>query len=219
MAFCNSCGATLSDGAKFCNKCGATTGATAPAVSPGSPVPPPPTGAPAAAQTTGGGSSALKIVLIIVAVVVVLGILAIASVGFFAYRIAKTAKVSQNGDKVKVETPFGSVEANKDPEQAAKDLGVDIYPGAKVQTNGAVSTTFGGVHTVAATFESDDSVDKVCTFYKSKFPNAMAISSTQDHCGIVSNSPPNMVTINVDAHGGGSRFQISTVMKKTTSSN
>jgi len=217
MAFCNSCGATLSDGAQFCNKCGAATGAKAPAAAPGPAVPPSSTGAPAAAQpstTTTGGGSALKIVLIIVAVVVVLGILAIASLGFFAYRIAKTAKVSQNGDKVKVETPFGTVETNKDYQQAAKDLGVDIYPGAKVQTSGAASTTFGGIHTVAATFETDDSVDKVCTFYKAKFPNAMATSSTQDHCGIVSNSPPNMVTINVDAHGGGSRFQITTVMKK-----
>ena len=212
MAFCNSCGATLSDGAQFCNKCGATTDSPSSAASAGSPTLPPP-----GASKTGGGGSALKIVLIIVGVVVLLGVLAVASVGFFAYRIAKHAKVSR--DKVTVETPFGTVETNKDPKQVAKDLGVDIYPGVTLQTDGSASTTFGGIHTVAANFESDDSVDKVCAFYKSKFPNAMSTSATQDHCTIVSNSPPNMVTINIQSHGEGSKLQITNVLTKGTSPN
>src|SRR5437660_10704250 len=122
MAFCNSCGATLNPGTQFCNKCGAAV-ATAPgatsAARPPIPAPPAPT----------GGSSALKIILIVVAVIVVIGILGMVTVGVIGYRIAKSSHVTQDGDHVKVQTPFGSVETSKDPDQAAKELGVDIYPG------------------------------------------------------------------------------------------
>lgn len=209
MAFCNSCGATLTPGTKFCNKCGAVAGG-----------PPAQTGAtpPTAAPT--GGSSALKIILIIVAVIVGIGILGVATVGIVGYRIAKSAHVHQESGHVKVETPFGNVESSQDPAQAAKDLGVDVYPGAEVQKDGASSATFGAIHTVAANFESSDSVDKVCTFYKSRFPNAMATTSDQNRCTIVSNDQKgNMVTINIEPNGDASKFQITNVSKKSASSN
>src|ERR1700730_5076555 len=125
MAFCNSCGATLSPGTKFCNTCGATVASTPGVSSAAAPPATPPT----------GGSRALKIILIVVAVIVLIGILGIATVGIIGYRIAKSSRVSQNGDHVKVDTPFGSVGTFKDPDQAAKDLGVDLYPGAEVQPN------------------------------------------------------------------------------------
>ena len=209
MAFCNSCGATLAEGTKFCSKCGsAITGN--PAV-----VSPPP--AAAVSPASGGSSSALKIVLIIVGVIVLIGILGIASISFFAYRIARHSRVSQHGDNVKVETPFGTVESSKDPEQAAKDLGIDIYPGAEVQKNGASSATFGNIHTVTAFFESGDSVNKICDFYKSRFPGANVTTSDQNRCTIVSSAPPNMLTINVEARGEGSRFQVTSVNKKSAS--
>jgi hypothetical protein len=207
MAFCNSCGATLSPGTKFCNKCGAVVSGGPSALA----VPPP--------TSPTGGSSALKIILIVVAVIVGIGILCIATVGIVGYRIAKSAHVRQEGDHVKVETPFGNVETSKDPEQAAKDLGIDIYPGAEVQKNGASSATFGAIHTVTANFESSDPVDKVCAFYKTKFPNAMATTSDQNRCTIVSNEQKNMVTVNVEPSGDGSKFQITNVSKKSTSSN
>lgn len=209
MAFCNSCGTTLSEGTRFCSKCGAAVaaGPAAPAATP----------APGASPT--GGSSALKIILIVVAVIVGIGVLGIGTVGIIGYRIAKSSHVTQEGDQVKVETPFGTVESSKDPEQAAKNLGVDIYPGAQVQKTGAASATFGGIHTVAASFESGDSVDKVCSFYKSKFPGSMVKSSDQNRCTIVSNDKQNMITINVEASGDTTRFQITNVSKKATSSN
>ena len=208
MAFCNSCGATLNPGTKFCNKCGATVaaGATAGATSTAPP--------PAAAPT--GGSSALKVILIVVAVIVLVGILGIATVGIIGYRIARNSRVSQNGDHVKVETPFGSVETSKDPDQAAKDLGVDLYPGAEVQRNGASSASFGGIRTVTAVFETTDALDKVCSFYKSRFPGAMVTTSEQNHCTIVSNDKKNMITINVEASGDNTRLQITNVTKKSS---
>ena len=124
MAFCNSCGATLDSGAKFCNKCGTTQ--------PGAPRPLPSTPAgtaPVAAQKSG---SALKIILIVVAVIVVLGILAIGAVSFIGYRIAKRSRIHNENGNVRVETPFGSVNTSTDPDEAARNLGIDLYPGAEV---------------------------------------------------------------------------------------
>jgi hypothetical protein len=206
MAFCNSCGATLNPGTKFCNKCGAAASAVPTAPSPTSMAPPP-------APT--GGSSALKVILIVVAVIVGIGILVIATIGIIGYRIASRSHVSQNGDHVKVETPFGSVETSKDPDQAAKDLGVDIYPGAEVQRNGASSASFGGIHTSTAVFQSNDPPDKICSFYKSRFPGAMVTSSEQNHCNIVSNNQRNMITINIAANGDTTKLQITNVSKKS----
>jgi hypothetical protein len=204
MAFCNSCGANLEAGAKFCNKCGATV-AAAPSVATSSAAPVTP---------TTGGSSALKVILIVVAVIVGIGILGMVTVGIVGYRIAKSSHVSQQGDHVKVDTPFGSVETSKDPEQAAKDLGVDIYPGAEVQKNGASSATFGNIRTVTAMFESSDAPDKICSFYKSKFPAANVSTSQQNHCTIVSNDRKNMVTINIEGEGDTSKIQITNVTRK-----
>jgi hypothetical protein len=211
MAFCNSCGATLTPGTKFCNKCGTpVAGAMTSSPAPAPLAPPPAT----------GSSNALKIILIVIAVVVCIGILGLATVGFVAHRfIAKGVHVTQNGNRAKVETPFGSVETSKDPEQAVKDLGVDIYPGAQMDRNGASTATFGDVHTVAASFESADSLDKVCAFYKSKFPSSMVTTSGQNRCTIISNDQKNMITINIETAGDNTKVQISNISKSSGSSN
>lgn len=208
MAFCNSCGNNLAPGTQFCNKCGAAV--------PGGPVPGASTSAAAAAPT--GGSSALKIILIVFAVIVALGVLGIATVSFVAYRVAKSSHVTHDGDHVKVETPFGRVETTNDPQQAARDLGVDIYPGAEVQKNGAASATFGGVHTTSANFQSTDPPDKVCDFYKSRYPNSMVTTGDQRRCTIVSNDKQNMITINVEENGDTTKLQITNVSKKAPNS-
>ena len=209
MAFCNSCGATLNEGTKFCNKCGAAVASGPPAAGVTSTAPPP-------APAPTGGSSALKIILIIVAVIVGIGILGVATVGIIGYRIARTSHVTQEGDHVRVQTPFGSVETSKDPEQAAKDLGVEVYPGAEIQKNGASSASFGGIHTATAMFESSDAVDKICSFYKTKFPGAMVRTSDQNRCTIVSNDQKNMITINIEARGDTTKLQITNVSKKSS---
>jgi hypothetical protein len=205
MAFCNSCGAQLTEGTKFCSKCGATiagaSGSSAPSAAPIAPGTAP--------------SSALKTVLIIVGAIVLIGVVGIATLAFIGIRVARHTRVMQEGDHVKVETPFGTAETSKDPEEAAKDLGVDVYPGALAQKQGASTATFGKVRTVSAAFESDDPVEKVCAFYKSKFPSATVSTSDQNRCTIVSNDPPNMITINVEPSGDGSRFQIASVSTKS----
>lgn len=206
MAFCNSCGAPLAEGTKFCGKCGAAiaavSAATPQAIAPG----PPP---------SSGSNSALKIVLMIVGVVVFIGILGMVTCGIIVHRAIKTARLSQKGDNVKVETPFGSVESSTDPEKTAKELGVEIYPGAQLQRAGTASVSFGSFHTVTANFESSDSVDKVCDFYRSKFPSAAVQSSDQNHCNIVASDQGNSTNISVNSTGGGSKFTIVAMTKKS----
>jgi hypothetical protein len=206
MAFCNSCGANIAPGTRFCNKCGA-------AVLTSSPAPAAATSAPPAvsspAPASGGG--ALKAILIVVGVIVLFIILGVTSIAFFAWRVAHHARVRHDGDNVKVETPFGTVETTKDPQDAARNLGVDLYPGAEVLKEGSVSMTFGTVHTAALNFETSDSVEKVCSFYKPKFPNATVVTSEADQCTIVSNDHKNMITINAKIQSGKTRIVITNV--------
>ena len=204
MAFCNSCGATLDSGAKFCNKCGTTQpGATAGA-------PTFPTPAPGAPQK----SSALKIILIVVAVIVVFGILAIGAFSFFAYRIARHSRVHNENGNVRVETPFGTVNTTTDPDEAARNLGIDSYPGATVVKGTTSDMTMGNMHTASADFETGDPVSTVAEFYKSKVPNANVVSSTGDHFAIISTDKKNMLTINIEPKNGRTRIHITKISGK-----
>jgi hypothetical protein len=215
MAFCNSCGATLAPGAKFCNNCGTTilasgtvpAATTSPVGSSTAPVAPT---SPARKDT-----SALKIILIAVGIIVCLGILGTAAIGFIGWHIARNSHVHQEGDTVKIDTPFGAIESSKDPQEAVRNLDVDLYPGSQVLKDGATTTTMGGIHTVTANFETGDSVHKVSDFYKSQFPNAMVTTSEADHCTIVSNDSKKLVTINIVAEGGRTKILISNVTHRS----
>lgn len=205
MAFCNSCGATLDSGAKFCNKCGTTqpgAATAAPAFTPGGAAPRP------------KGNSALKIILIVVAVIVVCGVLAVGAISFFAYRIARHSRVHNDNGNVSVETPFGSVNTSTDPDEAARNLGVDLYPGAQVIKGTTSNMTMGSMHTAAADFESGDPVSTVGEFYKSRLPNASVVSTTGDHYAIISTDKKNMLTINIEPKDGKTRIHIARVSGK-----
>lgn len=217
MAFCNSCGANLTPGTRFCNKCGVAVLASTPVSSPLSPataatgtvpVPVPPS----------SSDNTMKIVLIIVGAVVLIGMLGLAAVGFVGWRIARHTRVHQDGNNVKVETPFGNVETTKDPAEAVRNIGVDIYPGAQVTNNGAQSGNFGGVHTSSAIFETSDPLDQVAAFYKSRFPNAIVKTSGPNHCSIVSTEANNLFTINIQADGDKTKIQIARVSHSEDSS-
>jgi hypothetical protein len=157
----------------------------------------------------------MKTILVIAGVVMLFGIIGISSLAFFAWRVARHSHVHQDGDNVKVETPFGTVETTKDPEDAARNLGVEIYPGAEIRKDGASFATIGGVHTATLTAETSVSVDKVASFYKAKFPNALVTSSDPGRCSIVSNDQKGMVTINIEAEGDKTKIMISNVTHKS----
>jgi hypothetical protein len=210
MAFCNSCGATLDGGAKFCTKCGATQPiGKASSATPSSPAP---AAAPLAAAPK--NNNALKIILIVVAVIVGLGILGIGAVSFIGYHIARHTRVHNQDGNVRVETPFGTVQATTDPEEAARDLGIDSYPGATVVKGTSSKMNMGNMHTAAADFETGDSASAVADFYKSKVPGANVISSESDHYAIISTDKKNMLTINIEPKDGKTRIHIARVSGK-----
>ena len=218
MSFCNSCGANLTPGTRFCSKCGAAILAStlppAASASPATPAAPVTPTVPAAST----GNSTVKIVLIVVAAVVFLGTLAVASLGFFAWRVARHTRVHQEGDNVKVETPFGTVETTHDPAEAARNLGVDLYPGAQILKEGSSSGSFRGLRTSTLNSETSDSVDSVCNFYKQKFPNARVMTQQSNQCTIISNDKKGMITINVTSEDGKTRILISNVSQASDSS-
>ena len=182
MAFCNACGATVEPGAKFCPKCGAAVPAAAVASTPATP-----------AQ-----SNAVKVILIVVAIVVGLFILGIGTATFIGWRIARHTRVEQDRGKVRVETPFGTVESTDDSDEAARNLGIDVYPGARALKGKAANVTMGSMHTVAAEFETDDPPERVAEFYKKKLPHANIAVSDAKHYTIISHDKKNMFTINIE---------------------
>ena len=201
MAFCNACGGTVEAGAKFCPKCGGAVPAGAVTAAP-------------VTTTPAQSSSSLKIVLIVVGVLVALFIIGTAATAFIGWRIARSSHVRESNGNVKVETPFGTVESSADSDEAARNLGVDVYPGASAKKNSAANMTIGGMHTVAAEFETDDSPAKVAEFYKSKFPNANFVNAEGDHYSIVSSDKKNIITINIEPQDGKTHIHIASVTGK-----
>lgn len=171
----------------------------------------PATAAPTPA-TSPASNNALKIILIVVVAIVVLGILGIGTLSFVIRRIAHNSRIKDENGNVRVETPFGTVQSTNNPEEAARNLGIDPYPGARVlQGNSAI---IGGMRTVTAQFESDDSVDRVAAFYSAKLPNARVNTKDENHCTIVSTDKKNIVTINITPEGNKSQINITTVTGK-----
>jgi hypothetical protein len=209
VAFCNSCGAPLPAAAAFCEKCGSavTPGAkplSAPVSVPvGSPSPTTP-------AQQGKGLKTILIILGVVGGVVILGIVASVIVGL---QIARRTHVRHEGNKVKVETPFGTVESNQDADEVARDLGVDVYPGARAIKNSGAIAAIGGMKTVTARFESDDPSDKVADFYKKKFPNANVSQSGGDHYAIVQTNSDGALTISITPRNGATQINIANVQK------
>jgi zinc-ribbon domain len=219
MAFCNSCGAALDPSTRFCNKCGAAVLASTPvsAARPAVSATPAPM---APAQAPRQGSSALKIVLIIVAMVFVIGFLALGTIGFIGWRVAKRVHQAQihqdaNGN-VRVDTPFGSAETNKDPTVAARELNIEIYPGAQLEAEGSSSATIFGMHTVTARYRSSDSLEQVSNFYKSKYPNAMMSTCDTNACNIVSTDQKGTTTtINIQGVPSGTEIKLTQLSKRS----
>ena len=202
MAFCNSCGASLENNARFCPKCGAAQSA-----GPGTPLP----SAGSVPAAPSAQSSTLKIVVIVIVAVVALGTLAIGTLTMIGLRIARHTHVTQDGDNVKVVGPFGTVNTN--PTDVTRDLGVDLYPGARMLKSNGANVEVAGMRTVAAEFESDDPADKVAAFYKSKFPDANVNVSNNDHYTIVA-TDKNLITINIDSQDGKTLIHIAAVSGK-----
>src|SRR5512133_1544761 len=182
MAFCTGCGAQIEDTAKFCPACGtrvpeavapgaqsSTTGAgyvgtgaaptAAASVTPVAPVAPAARAAstvqPVAAPSRGG--SAVKVIIIVLVIIVGLALLAFAGLFWATYKVKKAIRIEQRGENATVSTPWGKVTSNQDSAKVAKEMGFEIYPGAK-PLPGASAVSFGGSTVGSAEFETDDPI-------------------------------------------------------------
>ena len=202
MAFCNSCGANLDPSSKFCAKCGAVI-AGAPAAAPvGAPV------------TSAQSSNTVKIILIVVAVIVGLGIIGSVTATLIGMRIARNTHVSSDGKHVKVETPMGTVESSENADEAVRNIGVEVYPGAQVMQSDAANVNLPGMHTVAVNLQTDDPPEKVADFYKSQLPHANVNVSDDKHYTIVSTRNKDLVTVNIAPENGKTTINIASVSGK-----
>jgi len=205
MAFCNSCGTTLDPTAKVCPKCGAaqpggTSTATVPSPTPAAP----PASAPAQ------GSNVLKPVLIALAAIVIIGALAIATIGVIGLHIARRTRVENRDGNVHIVSPFGSVDTSTNPSDVARNLGIEIYPGAELLKGDAANIGVAGMQTVAAKFETPDSPDKVAAFYHSKFPDATYKADGNEY-KIISNQNKNLLTIKIEPDDGKTLIKVAKV--------
>lgn len=208
MAFCTSCGNKMEEGVRFCTKCGASmVGAVAPA--PQAAAPPPPAPAQAAPKQGGG---ALKIILIVAGVILALVIISVGVVSYIGYRAVKAVKATVGETGTTVRGSIGGVETTRDPAKVAQEIGVDIYPGARMLKEGG-KMTFGGISAISAAFETDDPPGKVAEFYKGKFPDAM---STQDmeRYSIVASTESALLTITIEPEGGRTKIKLARTSKR-----
>ena len=204
MAFCTACGTNVDAAATACPKCGAAM-AGAVKASPREAAP----GAPPAKK----GTSAVKIILMLLGGFVVLCLAAVGVVGYLGYKVAQQVKVEEEGGRSRVETPFGTVEANKDAKEIAKDLDVEIYPGATPASEGNSSVNFGGMKVTTAVFETTARSQKVYEFYRGEFPRATMATSEGDKHTIMAGDKNNFLTIVIEEQGGKTRITIARTSK------
>jgi hypothetical protein len=110
-----------------------------------------------------------------------------------------TMNVKDHGEeskRVDIETPVGGIHVSKEAD--VRDVGVAVYPGARVKEKEAkgeeksanvnISSDFFGLKVVAIEYESDDSPDKILSFYRDqlkKYGNVLECH-TSKHGGHVS---------------------------------
>ena len=133
---------------------------------------------------------------------------------FLVHRVIHRTHVRDENGNVHVETPFGTVDSTEDPGEAAKNLGVDLYPGATVAKNGSANMTIGSMHTATVELDTSDSPSAVNDFYKSKFPNATVMSAQGDHYSIMAGDKNDMTTINIEPRDGKTRIHIAKITGK-----
>lgn len=233
MAFCTGCGAQIDDTAKFCTNCGTRVPeAVAPGAQPSStlsaqalagtattraassPTPvAPAVQSPRAVQpvtSLSGGGSAIRVIIIVVVVIVGLALLAFAGLFWATYKVKKAIRIEQNGENATVSTPWGKVTSDQDSAKVAKEMGFDVYPGAKPLT-GASAVSFAGSTVGSAEFETDDPIDRVGKFYSSRYPKSTINTADQNDQTIMASTDKGMLTIVLEKRGRGTKITLSRI--------
>jgi len=216
MAFCTSCGSKMEDGAKFCPACGGAVAVPAPTNAAAKSAPAATATAPSYATQSaaiqpvkgGGGGGVIKVLLIVVAIIVGLGILSAAGAIWMAHKVKNAVRVEQSGHSSRVDLPGFSATSNSDPIHVARELGVDVYPGAKA-LEGASSVRMGSLMVGNVQFETADPVNKVEQFYRMRFPRSQVNVSDENSATLVTTTGKGIVTITMNREGDATRIEIS----------
>jgi hypothetical protein len=147
---------------------------------PRAPVPPPPP------RT---GSHVVAIALLILALIILVSGMAVwIGLRYLSQHVQVQVAESGRGKKeVSIKTPLGSLEVQKDVNEAR--LGLPIYPGAKRVTDNdsaTVSLDFPGeqnVRILVAKFETPDKREKVTDFYKERLGSEVTKFTEKDQEG------------------------------------
>jgi hypothetical protein len=136
---------------------------------------------------------------------VVLGLIV---VSFIRPRFAHPPSFQMDGNHLRMELPTVTLETNN-PQQAARDIGAEVYPGAKLMKDGAVSNATRNFQMACVSFESSDSLDKVASFFEARYPNArVTISQDQNHSMIVSKNKRNTILISLEGQRDRTIIQV-----------
>jgi len=121
-------------------------------------------------------SNWVAIALLLLALILLVGGMGVwAGLRFLSNAVHIKVEKERAGKEVSISTPLGSLEVDKDVNEAS--LGLPIYPGAtrlKDDDSATVNIDIANqakVRVLAGKFETPDSVDKVTTFYHDRLGN------------------------------------------------
>jgi hypothetical protein len=176
--------------------------------------------APAAAvPATSSGSPVVKIVLIVVAVLIFLGLLSAGACVYMVYRAKQ--RMSQFEKQVQTTFPVPTPQAPTQPGATAQpspqelatpiDPATLIYPGA-IAKEGA-SVAMGGFQ--VQQYVTDDSVDKVLSFYKDKLGPKALVQETNNQALVQLGGPNGILSITIahDQASGKTKLSITRIGK------
>lgn len=106
------------------------------------------------------------VIALLATVVVCAAIFALAVV----YFVRHTTVVTANRDGGRMEAPFGVITAGNQPQQLAKGLGLDLYPGAAGEKGAQAEMQNSTM--VTMTFRTPDPPNRVIEFYHVRYPDA-----------------------------------------------
>jgi hypothetical protein len=166
--------------------------------------------APPPASSSGAGT-VLKIFGILVIVVVLLGMVGIGGIVYFAHRMKHRVHVAQNGAGSSVDFgPFKASTNSMSASELASKIGVDLYPGATQQGETA-EVEFGNMSTATIKLTTTDSLEKVASFYRERYPHATAVKENTDRFTLATADSNGTLTIKAESMGSETLIEIAKV--------
>ncbi|MGH9415166.1 MAG: zinc-ribbon domain-containing protein [Terriglobales bacterium] len=187
MPLCPHCAAELAPEAAFCSACGRRLSTTAPV-------------APQAGHWYRGHRFVTGFLVLIatVGVAFVLGMI---------YFVHNTTIVTAGKNGSRIESPMGVVTTSRDPAKVAKQLGIELFPGA-VGDNSA-QALLNANNMVSLAFHTSATPRQVIAFYHVRYPDATVKRLPKGGYGLVQLNPLDTMTIDATASHGKTRITIS----------